>query len=223
MLSVNITCLLNGFSGAWLFATMWIVACQAPLSTGFSRQEYWSGLPYPPPGDFSNLGIKPVSPALQVDSLPLSHRGSPTVNITGIYLHANTKDKWPFRPVSSDEQWKKGSWEASAGQAVRLLNLLFRAPSPCLDAQLFTSPGPLEHCRTIWNWAEIRSRLWRWKCLTGEQTNSATHSFFKFYWSMVDSHVVLISAVQQSESVLYIYIYIWSHSVVSNSLRPSGL
>ena len=70
-----------------------MVARQAPLSTGFSRQEYWSGLPCLPPGHFSNLGIKLVSPALQVDSLPLSHRGSPTVNITGIYFHANTKDK----------------------------------------------------------------------------------------------------------------------------------
>ena len=51
----------------------------APLSMGFSREEYWSGLPCPPPGDLSNLGIKPTSlksPALQVDSLPLSHRGS---------------------------------------------------------------------------------------------------------------------------------------------------
>ena len=44
-----------------LFATPWPVACQAPLSMGFSRQEYWSGLPCPPPGDLSNLGIEPVS------------------------------------------------------------------------------------------------------------------------------------------------------------------
>ena len=70
---------------------MWTIARQAPLSTGFSRQEYWSGLPCPPPGDFSNPGIEPVSPALQVDSLPLSHQGSPTVNITVVYFHANTK------------------------------------------------------------------------------------------------------------------------------------
>ena len=42
----------------------WTVACQAPLSTGFSTQEYWGGLPFPPPGDLSNPGIKPASPAL---------------------------------------------------------------------------------------------------------------------------------------------------------------
>jgi len=45
---------------------------------GFSRQEYWSGLPFPPPGDLPNPRIKPVSPALQADSLLLSHQGRPT-------------------------------------------------------------------------------------------------------------------------------------------------
>ena len=44
------------------YATPWTVACQAPLSMGFPRQEYWSGLPCPPPGDLSNSGIKPKSP-----------------------------------------------------------------------------------------------------------------------------------------------------------------
>ena len=44
--------------------TPWIVACQAPLSTGFSRHEYWSGLPFPSSGDLPNPGIKPGSPAL---------------------------------------------------------------------------------------------------------------------------------------------------------------
>ena len=44
--------------------------CQAPLSMGFSRQEYWSGLPFPSPGDLPNSGIEPRSPALQADDLP---------------------------------------------------------------------------------------------------------------------------------------------------------
>ena len=47
-----------------LFLTSWTVACQAPLFLGFSKQGYWSGLPFPPPGDLPNTGIKPVSPAL---------------------------------------------------------------------------------------------------------------------------------------------------------------
>ena len=50
-------------------ATPWTVARQAPLSMGFSRQIYGSGLPFPSPGDLPNPGIKPASPALQVDSL----------------------------------------------------------------------------------------------------------------------------------------------------------
>ena len=46
-------------------ATPWTVARQAPLSVGFPRQEYWSGLPFPPPGDLPDPGIEPVPPALQ--------------------------------------------------------------------------------------------------------------------------------------------------------------
>ena len=57
-----------------LFVTPWTVARQASLSMGFPRQDYWSGLPFPFPGDLPNPGIKPVSPALQVDSLPLRHQ-----------------------------------------------------------------------------------------------------------------------------------------------------
>ena len=58
-------------------ATIWAIACQAPLSVGFSRQEHWSGLPFPSPGDLPHPGIEPKSPALQMDSLSLSHQGSP--------------------------------------------------------------------------------------------------------------------------------------------------
>ena len=56
-------CVLNRFSHVQLFATSFTVACQAPLSMGFSRQEYWSGLLCPPLGDLPVLGIKPRSPA----------------------------------------------------------------------------------------------------------------------------------------------------------------
>ena len=60
-----------------LFEILWTVALQAPLSMGFLRQEYWSGLPFPILGDLSNLGIKPRSPALQADSLPPELPGNP--------------------------------------------------------------------------------------------------------------------------------------------------
>ena len=52
--------------------TLWTVARQAPLSMGFSRQEYWNGLPFPPPGDLPNPQIESMFPALQADSLLLS-------------------------------------------------------------------------------------------------------------------------------------------------------
>ena len=65
------------FNCVRLCVTLWTVAHQVPLFMGFSRQEYWSGFPCPPPGDFPDPGIKSVSPALQVDFLPLSHWGSP--------------------------------------------------------------------------------------------------------------------------------------------------
>ena len=57
-------CVLSHFSCIQLFVTLWTVACQTPLSMGFSRWEYWSGLPLPPPGDLPYPGIKSVSPAI---------------------------------------------------------------------------------------------------------------------------------------------------------------
>ena len=58
-------------------AIPWTVAHQAPLSMGFSRQEHWSGLPFPSPGDLPNPGVEPGSPALQADSLPTEIWGEP--------------------------------------------------------------------------------------------------------------------------------------------------
>ena len=55
----------------------WTVAHQAPLSREFSRQEYWSGQPFPSPGDLPNPGIEPRAPALQADSLPIEPSGKP--------------------------------------------------------------------------------------------------------------------------------------------------
>ena len=72
-------------------AILRIVTRQTPLSMGFSRQECWSGLPIPPPGDLPNLGIEPasnVSPALQADYLSLNHLGSP--------IWRKQESKWLF-------------------------------------------------------------------------------------------------------------------------------
>ena len=61
-----------------LFVTPWTGACQDPLSMGFSRQEYWSGLPLSPPGCLPNPGMEPRSPALQADSLLSEPPGKPS-------------------------------------------------------------------------------------------------------------------------------------------------
>ena len=62
----------------WPFATLWTVAHQAPVSMGFSRQEYWTGLPFPPPGDFPDPGIEAASPCISCIGrrtlCPLSHQ-----------------------------------------------------------------------------------------------------------------------------------------------------
>ena len=79
--------------------TPWTVAHQAPLSMKFSRQENWSGLPFSPPGDLPNPGIKLtslLSSALQANSLPWSHWGSPLITISGLYNLVSPG--WPFLP-----------------------------------------------------------------------------------------------------------------------------
>jgi len=83
-------CVLSRFSRVLLFATLWTVTRQASVSMEFSRQEFWSGFPCPPLGDLPDWGIEPTSPvtlALQVDSLPLSHRGSPLLRCMISYLY----------------------------------------------------------------------------------------------------------------------------------------
>ena len=64
-------------SRVWLFLTPWTVACQAPLSMRFSRQEHQGGLPFPPSGALPSSGMEPVCPALQTDSLPAEPSGNP--------------------------------------------------------------------------------------------------------------------------------------------------
>ena len=63
-------CVFEMLSRVRLFVTPWMVALQAPLSMGFSRQGYWSGLPCPPPGNLPDPGIEPGSPILWAGSLP---------------------------------------------------------------------------------------------------------------------------------------------------------
>ena len=73
---------MKSFSHVQLFATPWTVAFQAPPSMGFSRQEYWSRLPFPSPGHLPNTGIKPRYPALKTDALQSEPPGKPESEVT---------------------------------------------------------------------------------------------------------------------------------------------
>ena len=74
---------MKSLSRVRLFATPWTVAHQVPLSMEFSRQEYWSGLPFPSPADLPDPGIEPVSPALRADALPSEPPGNRIYLLTG--------------------------------------------------------------------------------------------------------------------------------------------
>ena len=77
-----------------LFVTPWTVARQAPLSVGFFRQENWSGLSFPSPGDLPDPGFEPLSPVSRADSLALSHLGSPkSTNTSSLLNHIKTQIK----------------------------------------------------------------------------------------------------------------------------------
>ena len=71
-----------------LFATLWTVAYQAPPSMEFSRQEYWTGLPFPSPGDLPDSGIKPRSPSLEADALTSEPPGRNSIymKVANIYF-----------------------------------------------------------------------------------------------------------------------------------------
>ena len=93
------------FRHVWLCATLWTVACQVPLSMGFSRQEYWSGLPCPSPGDLPDPEIEhtsPVSPALQADSLPTEPPGKPGSKIWTYF--------WTMPVLWSGKTYLQGHW-----------------------------------------------------------------------------------------------------------------
>ena len=90
-----------------MFVTPWTVAHQAPLSMGFSRQEYWSGLPFPSPGDLPNPGIKSGSPALQADSLPSEPPWKPLFLVRIMFMAMRRR-----------EGQKLGSWGILAGPSL---------------------------------------------------------------------------------------------------------
>ena len=87
----------KSLSHVWLFATPWTVAYQAPPSMGFSRQEYWSGLPLPSPGDLPDPRIKPRSPTFQADALTSEPPGKPEILL--LIKGAREQTRWALRPL----------------------------------------------------------------------------------------------------------------------------
>ena len=98
----------KSLSRVWLFATPWTVAYQASLSMGFSRQEYWSGLPFPSPGDLPDPGNEPGFPALEADALTSEPPGKPnSVRETLIFSELLRKTSLKKEHLSWDLNDKK--------------------------------------------------------------------------------------------------------------------
>ena len=118
-------------SHAQLFATPWTVAHQAPLSMGFSRQECWSGLPFPPPGDLPNAGIElafPASLALQTDSLLLNHQRSSTF---GLFISKASCGSYQGFLCSASPDVYLASWRRFLMHTVEVLHLNFLPAANC--------------------------------------------------------------------------------------------
>ena len=119
--------------------TPWAEAFQAPLSRGFSRQEYWSGLPFPSPGDLPDPGIKPGSPELQADSLP-TEKGLQNVYVYQVItLHTILEfylsiihQKTGGERRGSIAVWKLGSQRALSDSFLLLL-ILWKICLPLLN------------------------------------------------------------------------------------------
>ena len=101
---------MKSLSHVWLFATPCTVAYQAP-SMGFSRQEYWNGLPFPSPRDLLDPGIEPRSPALQVDALPSEPPGKPSLYIWLILVSSCIH--LVLLVISLLFQWRRYIWRVS--------------------------------------------------------------------------------------------------------------
>ena len=110
-----------------LLANPWTIARRSSRSTGLSRQEHWKGLPFSPPGCLPDAGIQPVSPALQAESLPLSHLEAPTIGMYHFYARLPLVKNMPA-------VWESGArslgWEdpLEKGKAAHSSILAWRVP-----------------------------------------------------------------------------------------------
>ena len=162
----------QSLSHVWLFVTLWTAAQQAPLSMGFSRQEYWSGLPFPPPENLPDPGIEPVplmSPALEVYSLPLHRlRSQSNHSIALKIIHKIVSMS------SSPPSLLTGlNTKALLTVHCRLLSFVFYDNRFLLHLRRTNQPATLaKHCaRSTWyGYKRHSSKFWKAHCL-GKKTN----------------------------------------------------
>ena len=141
-------CVLSHFSRVWLFATPWTVAHQAPLSMGLSWQEYWSGLPFPPPGDLPGPGIEPMALHWQADSFITStpweaatdtHSDSLIMSsrLRSLHLWASVSSSVKHRALGLMIPWGHLNYPMICFPLTRV------RPCPCNFLPCFPPPQPL--------------------------------------------------------------------------------
>ena len=128
----------QSLSRFWLFATPQTVAHQNPLSMEFSRQEYWSQLPFPSPGDLPNPGIEPRSPALWADCLPSEPSGKPPVT-TMFLRHTQEFGSLEFTLMTIIYHWK--SLESSS-RGLPCQTCLFKTNTPAAEPRKNSCNNP---------------------------------------------------------------------------------
>ena len=144
---------LSCFSRVWLFVTLWTVACQAPLSKGFSRQEYWSGLPFLSPGNLPNPGITPGSPALQEDFYRLNYEGSPFMEVVALNWDLENK-LMEKNDKEYNQRWEyQGDW---GGFGMHLKSLVLYSAGKGRPLSSICKIIPVSMWRDRWAWKECR-------------------------------------------------------------------
>ena len=158
------------WSHVWLIATPWTVTCQAPLSVGFSSQEYWNGLPFPSPGNFPDWGIKPRPPALQIDSLtnePVEIEVSKIINLQ-LYFYFRVIFSTYFLTVFSTKGLLMSFHvEANSVTSKHILIIHFTSSFFILLLISFTSPTNISHGLI----SNIATQLKTFFCSPGHMNN----------------------------------------------------
>ena len=168
----NVVVVVELLSCVRLFATPWTVACQTPLSMGFPRQEYWSGLPFPSPGDLPN----PHLLHWQVDSLPLSHQGNKQVEMVkwlgGDFAQGGQGTSLGRWNLKEEEKWDTWRSAQRIFQAQGTVGLEFEDNMVSLEYNEQGGGSQVGHLHFI-----LRAARSFWKVLTGVCCG-LIHNFF---------------------------------------------